>query len=82
MDLIRKYNSFETMSEFVDTSSINFIRIRHLFNCDQYEVKIDKINKNTEIIVKSEQLQEFCFYNNISIIKDTGDLYFSSTNFF
>ena len=82
MDLIRKHHSFETISKVVDTTPINFIRIRHLFNCDQYEVKIDKINKNTEIIIRSEQLQEFCFYNNISIIKDTGDLYFSSTNFF
>lgn len=82
MDLIKKHESLEKIGEIVDVSSINYVRIRELFNSEQFELKIDSIRTLNEIKINSKELQDFCFYNNIFIIKDKKDLFFSSENFF
>ena len=41
MDLIKKHESLEKIGEIVDVSSINYVRIRELFNSEQFELKID-----------------------------------------
>jgi 5'-3' exonuclease len=82
MELIKKHNDLETISQTIDTSSINFVRIRDLFNSEQFELKIDSLRESHEIKLITKELQDFCFYNNIYISKEKQDLFFSSENFF
>lgn len=82
MELIRKHENLENLTNIIDLSKINFERIRVLFDSEQYELKIDKLKNSTEIIVSSKNLQDFCFYNNIQFLSDKPDLFFSSANFF
>ena len=68
-ELVQKHGSLENISKEYDTTILNYNRVRELFECDKYELKINSINEKNDISVTSVLLQEFCFYHNIPIEK-------------
>ena len=68
-DLVQKYGSLENISKEYDTTILNYNRVRELFECDKYELKINSINEKDDINISSVPLQEFCFYHNIPMEK-------------
>lgn len=71
-DLIQKYGSLENLPHEYDTTILNFNRVRKLFECDQYNLKIESFNSKESINIDSLKLQEFCFYHNISFKRKEG----------
>ena len=82
MEMIRKYGSLEEMSSVINMDSINYPRVRILFDSEQYAVKEFLWNDYKNLKINTEELQHFCFYNNITYAKDKANLFFSSANFF
>ena len=82
MELIRKHKSLESMETVINLQKINYQRVRHLFDSEQYELKLQSLPTKDQLLLNSEELQEFCFYNNVTFQKQKSDLFFSSTNFF
>ncbi len=82
MEMIRKYGSLEEMSSVVNMESINYPRVRILFDSEQYALKEFLWNDYKNLKINTEELQHFCFYNNITYSKDKANLFFSSANFF
>lgn len=68
-DLIYSYGSLETLSEKIDTTVLNYERVRELFNCDKYELQISEFNTTDKLTLNTSFLCKFCFYNNITFQK-------------
>lgn len=68
-DLIYQNISLEKITEKMDTSVLNFERVRDLFNCDKYELDINEINTIDKLNIYDNSLYKFCFYNNIKYQK-------------
>jgi 5'-3' exonuclease len=61
-DLIVDKKSLDGISEKIDVSCLNYIRVRTLLDCYQNSTTLKTINYDTIDILK---LKSFCFYNNI-----------------
>lgn len=68
-DLIFSLGSLEKLTETMDTSILNFKRVRDLFNCDKYDLQINEFNTTDKLTLTSMELCKFCFYNNITFQK-------------
>ena len=81
MEMIRKFGSLEEMSSVVNTTSINYPRVRILFDSEQYSLKEFEWTDYKDVKLNTDELQHFCFYNNINYSKEKANLFFSSTVF-
>jgi 5'-3' exonuclease len=68
-DLIYGNGSLEKLTEKMDTSILNYQRVRELFNCDKYELQISGFNTIDKLSLDTTSLRKFCFYNNITFQK-------------
>ena len=67
-DLVKQYKSLENISSMINTESINYNRIRELFNCENFTLKIDSIHSNDKLKLHDIDTKRYLFYHNIHLL--------------
>lgn len=69
-DYIKKYKNLETISTLMNTDSLNFPRVRQLFDSHRFKdmLPLHEISCHDPFDHSPVELQKFCFYNNVKNI--------------